>query len=258
MLPRISSPSFDGHLRYPSDGDSVLGKRARDTDAVGSCDVTPERSSKCAKGFSSPVGSPEHQAALYDLLVGRASPLALDKKTKVKGSAVATVAPRDSTPSPLFRVVKISAGDAAEHPVDLVSEEEEDELFDADENADENADEIKNKNKNEGENTITKLRRIFEADEAFSKEIEKDMADPEYDENGNLVHDSDELARELASFMKKKCYTIKELTHLANEQAKTGAVDPELVEFMTKTPVQSDYESEDESEGETIFWYYAE
>ena len=256
MLPRIPSPSFDGHLRYPSDGDRVLGKRARDTDAVGSCDVTPERSSKCAKGFASPVNSPEHQAALYDLLVGRASPLALDKKTKVKRSAVATVAPRDSTPSPHFKVVKISAGDAAEHPVDLVSEEEDDELFDADENADENKN--KNENKNEGENTITKLRRIFEADEKLSKEIEKDMADPEYDENGNLVHDSDELARELASCMKKKCYTIAELTHLADEQAKTGTVDPELIEFMSKTPVQSDYESEDESEGETIFWYYAE
>lgn len=256
MLPRIPSPSFDGHLRYPSDGDSVLGKRARDTDAVGSRDVTPERSSKSAKGFASPVNSPEHQAALYELLVGRASPLALDKKNKVKGSAVATVTPRDSTLSPFFKVIKISAGDAAEHPVDLVSEEEDDELFDADENADEN----KIENKNEGENTITKLRRIFEADEAFSKEIEKDMADPEYDENGNLVHDSDELARELASCMKHKCYTIAELAKKANEQAKTGAVDPELVEFMTKTPVQSDYESEDESEseGETIFWYYAE
>lgn len=163
---------------------------------------------------------------------------------RARGSAtdaIALEAPRGSTPSPGVFATR------AEPPPNPASSAE-----------DENTN---------YRNTGTKKK------EATKPTLAEQMADPEYDENGNLAKDDPEFKKEMDAlrrslrreelerqrhcrdkigfFMKYRFCTVDQLTAMANAQGKN--VDPDLVHFLTKTPVQSESESGSESEDESEY-----
>lgn len=104
---------------------------------------------------------------------------------------------------------------------------------------------------------MNKTNETEPSETQFAEDLEKDLK-LDYDKDGKPIHD-DEFAGVLEKKARElglKWYTIDKLTRKACNHAKTGRVDPELMEFLVQAPVQSEdddgVDSEDESEGDVF------
>lgn len=146
------------------------------------------------------------------------SDVAHDKMLRADRIDVAEVAPAGSVSSPGWRarVVKLILNEI--EVVDLTSDSDKGD---------------KNGNK---ENMIKETCAV----DWTADQILEDLKDPE---KGCR---SAELEKEL--YAQFPDATIEALTKRAYNQAKTGTVDPELMEFLNKTPIQSECEEDDEDD----------
>lgn len=136
------------------------------------------------------------------------------------GAMVAEVAPEGRTSSPCVTAVAIDFVD----------------LSKSSQTSNENEDFMNKASDREIGFRLGKKKQDDEDDE-YTRQILKDLEDPAPD-----FEESSELRAEIKNKFPSASFEV--LTRKANNQAKSGRVDPELMEFMTVTPVQTDVESD--------------
>lgn len=141
---------------------------------------------------------------------------------------VAEVAPEGRTPSPCVTAVAIDFVDMSK----------------SSQTSNENEDFMNKASDREIGFRLVQMNQDDEDDE-YTRQILEDLKDPATD-----FEESFELRAEIMN--KFPSASLEVLRRKANNQAKSGRVDPELMEFMTMTPVQTDVESDsDECDSES-------
>lgn len=234
-------------------------KRTYDEHASSEMEDTPQSvkvRAKKARGTVLKAEDYPHSEAYYknlERLLGGKSPILELKFPKNKrkqllasdaarsttcGAMVAKIAPEGRTPSPCVTAVAIDFVDMSKSS--QTSNENED---------------FMNKASDREIGFLPVKQTQDDEDDEYTRQILKDLEDPATD-----FEECFELREELMN--KFPSARPEVLRRKANNQAKSGRVDPELMEFLTVTPVQSDGESDSdecdsESEEDRIFFSYS-